>query len=134
MKHTTPSPPLSPSVSLSIQPAPGVMYLTQPIFSSNLFPRCFPFLSSSYLFPPLGHISGKTAFPPPHMPTRSLPHPLPSVPSSDFPAAANNAPPFRLSPSPASSFIVPHTLPFILRHTLQLAGHPLLDLLYLSLL
>lgn len=39
----------------------------------------------------------------------------------------------RLTP-PASSFNVPHTLPLILRHTLQLVGHPVLRLLYLSLL
>lgn len=123
-------------LSPSIHPAPGVMYLTHPIFSLNLFPRCFHFLSPSPppISFPLRHLSGKTAFPPPHMLTCSLPHPLSSVPCSDFPAAANNTPPFRSSRSPASSFIVPHTLPFILRHTLQLAGHPLLYLLYLSLL
>lgn len=40
----------------------------------------------------------------------------------------------RSSHSLVSSFNIPHTLPLILRHTLQLVGHPVLRLLYLSLL
>lgn len=134
----TPPPPLSPSVSLH-PPGPR-RYVPDPPHLllksfSTLFslPLPLPLLLLLSLSPS-GTSQVKQLFPPPHMLTCSLPHPLSSVPCFDFPAAANNTPPFRSSRSPASSFIVPHTLPFILRHTLQLAGHPLLYLLYLSLL
>lgn len=73
-------------LSPSIHPAPGVMYLTHPIFSLNLFPRCFHFLSSSssscYLFPPSG--TSQVKQPPPPPPHAHLFTPSPSPQRSLF--------------------------------------------------
>lgn len=122
--------------SLSIHLAPGITYLTRPILSLNLFPRCFHFLLLLLLLFPspsgISQVKQLFFFSPPQM--FSCSHPLPSVPPLCRFLRLNNTPPFHSSRTRACSFIVRHTLSFIRRHTLQLAGHRLLHLLYLSLL